>query len=430
MIFDFFSSGQNAGRWDVILISPLGTKLRSNRELNTHLQENPKIEYDPEVTTTIYDVKSTVHASDINLSATSTIREFDTIQSIQKYNCITCEKSYATADGLEYHEKSVHENVKRYKCDFCEKYFSQKFLKEHVDVIHRGLKYVHKCRICEKTFIENKELKQHLKVIHEVQNVENQENTPKPSKQLKVEKLDDIGHNVEKPGSRIYNKPKYCNFCKIPFKNLSDLKKHYLETHDLNRQVDKAITSRHNDKVITSRQVEKVIKSPKKHECEFCDKNFKYSIQLKNHRCSEKMEYFENFDFDTPVKHECEFCGRNFKYSVQFKNHKCPVKMNHFGNIEIKKEEDVDEFISCPVCQGDADIGKTIQCDSCNEWYHLKCVGLTKNDPCVQLKDVPFNCKFCNIQESPVVENVNENENTKVLLEKYNLYELTTDLNE
>ena len=122
IIFDFFSSGTNAGRWDVILISPLGTKLRSNRELNTHLQENPKIEYDPEVTTTIYDVKSTVYTSDMNVStiSTSKIREFDTIQSIQKYSCIKCEKTYATADGLEYHEKSVHENVKRYKCDFCD----------------------------------------------------------------------------------------------------------------------------------------------------------------------------------------------------------------------------------------------------------------------------------------------------------------------
>lgn len=60
-------NGKYAGKWDVVLFCPFGTRLRSNVELNRYLMENPNIEYDPKVTTMIYennskekDIKETV----------------------------------------------------------------------------------------------------------------------------------------------------------------------------------------------------------------------------------------------------------------------------------------------------------------------------------------------------------------------------------
>ena len=43
-------NGKSAGKWDVVLICPFGTILRSNVELNRYLQKNPNIEHDPKVT--------------------------------------------------------------------------------------------------------------------------------------------------------------------------------------------------------------------------------------------------------------------------------------------------------------------------------------------------------------------------------------------
>ena len=52
------------------------------------------------------------------------------------------------------------------------------------------------------------------------------------------------------------------------------------------------------------------------------------------------------------------------------------------------------EYI-CPECKGDANLGQTICCDKCEEWFHFVCVGITENDDCVKNENASFFCKKC-----------------------------------
>lgn len=49
----------------------------------------------------------------------------------------------------------------------------------------------------------------------------------------------------------------------------------------------------------------------------------------------------------------------------------------------------------CPVCCISADVGRTICCNNCSNWYHFSCCGVSENDLCVIYEDIPYNCRKC-----------------------------------
>jgi len=62
--------------------------------------------------------------------------------------------------------------------------------------------------------------------------------------------------------------------------------------------------------------------------------------------------------------------------------------------LSIGQEIELDETI-CIICCGSTYEGETISCETCLRWFHFPCVGVTHDDDCVRMEDVPFYCPSC-----------------------------------
>ena len=68
-------------------------------------------------------------------------------------------------------------------------------------------------------------------------------------------------------------------------------------------------------------------------------------------------------------------------------------------NVTHQTYDSSGDLYVCPVCeQGfDADTGSiSIACDSCNDWFHIECVGMTKEQVEKLDEDTPYICAVCN----------------------------------
>ena len=93
--------------------------------------------------------------------------ESDPLETNKKYNCEACGKAFGRARDLKRHIRSIHEGVKNNKCETCGKAFNRlDILNTHILVVHEGLKN-HKCEICGKAFGRATDLKKHIVSVHE-----------------------------------------------------------------------------------------------------------------------------------------------------------------------------------------------------------------------------------------------------------------------
>lgn len=65
--------------------------------------------------------------------------------------------------------------------------------------------------------------------------------------------------------------------------------------------------------------------------------------------------------------------------------------------VDVGTEIEVDESI-CIICGGSTYVGETISCETCLRWFHFQCVGVTHNDDCVRMEDVPYFCPTCHLK--------------------------------
>jgi len=86
----------------------------------------------------------------------------------ETFECDLCTKSYKSAEGLNKHNKSVHEGV-RYQCDQCDikAFSSTNGLKTHISKIHLKIEEQFVCDLCAKTFNQVQSLRNHKKSVHE-----------------------------------------------------------------------------------------------------------------------------------------------------------------------------------------------------------------------------------------------------------------------
>merc|ERR1719186_851153 len=88
-----------------------------------------------------------------------------------RYECKDCEYKATTPGNLKMHIQRKHLKLK-YECNFCEhQTTSQQTLKEHQIANHTSdeekQKYLKKCSMCDFTTLKARNLKQHIKYVHE-----------------------------------------------------------------------------------------------------------------------------------------------------------------------------------------------------------------------------------------------------------------------
>ena len=89
----------------------------------------------------------------------------------EELKCQTCEKKFASKKNLRQHVRHVHEKKKMHECDICNKKFALKTnLRQHVQHVHEN-QTLHECGICEKKFASKKNLHRHVRRIHEKQTI-------------------------------------------------------------------------------------------------------------------------------------------------------------------------------------------------------------------------------------------------------------------
>ena len=90
-------------------------------------------------------------------------------QRVKTFKCEFCSKNFVALRNLKIHIRIIHEGRKDHKCGICGKEFGQlAHLKSHMKTVHEGVKD-HKCHICGKEFGHLKNLKRHIKSVHEGQ---------------------------------------------------------------------------------------------------------------------------------------------------------------------------------------------------------------------------------------------------------------------
>ena len=83
------------------------------------------------------------------------------------YNCDSCGKIFRKCKNLKIHVKTIHQGIKQ-SCLVCTKEFCNKEdLKTHMKRVHEGDQNYNKCPTCRKPFSRPGNLQTHIKSVHE-----------------------------------------------------------------------------------------------------------------------------------------------------------------------------------------------------------------------------------------------------------------------
>lgn len=90
----------------------------------------------------------------------------------KRLKCKDCEERFFSLAELKRHGVHVHGAEKPFQCKFCKnRYILNSDRTAHVREVHAGFPNQFKCDICQKGFANKKYLSNHIKKIHELQNV-------------------------------------------------------------------------------------------------------------------------------------------------------------------------------------------------------------------------------------------------------------------
>jgi len=109
------------------------------------------------------------HVKEIHLISGENVEEV--IKEIKSYYCDQCSAVYQTSQGLGDHIKSVHEHI-RYNCEQCDLSFTcpSNLLRHKKSLAKNPDLQKHYCRICEKRFCFELNLKKHIRREHSEEN--------------------------------------------------------------------------------------------------------------------------------------------------------------------------------------------------------------------------------------------------------------------
>ena len=189
--------------------------------------------------------------------------------------CKVCNYPFFSKANLERHFMTVHiKSNQKFKCDLCGINFGQKiYLFSHKRRVHEKVK-CHSCKNCNKTFVTNYELGQHLKKVHKNENSEiSFVKGFEKIQETKQEKSKNAMANID---SIDMTKKYQCQICKEEFDVALDLMKHVRQFHEKDKQPKRKTMSQ---------RIEALPKIQQKNllKCNLCGNTFSNFWNLQRH---------------------------------------------------------------------------------------------------------------------------------------------------
>ena len=298
--------------------------------------------------------------------------------------CKFCQKSFKTPFFVGRHVRSVHKDLKgdisSLKCYFCPEYFlDTRWRKYHVEKKHMKLiiyqsfenyseedliqnqKTMSKCVVCEKVFLNFKDLYEHNKINHSLKCDEcNKSFIGLPKQELdyflKRHKL------ICKYTNQTENDDMICKYCQKKFTqpNTTELVRHVQNIHERMFSCETCgKTFGQNDKLMEHIQV--VHENLRNYPCDSCDKKFVTPKGLKDH----KLRIHEK-----ELNHICDTCGKKFLKRGVRNSH---VAKYHEKKLDFKCEFCFEGFFNAPELKNHmkkAHENPELKCEICKKHLH------------------------------------------------------------
>ena len=328
-----------------------GKSLSSNSTLKRHLRAHKDIK-------DVTSHKKNVHEGEKELME----NQKENVH--KKFTCDKCGKNWPSNSRLKRHLKShkvmkdvtshnknVHEGEKIPKISYCiipltqSSQFKSKLRSKNslFQKFHEGLNRV-TCDLCSKSFASNRNLFQHKQNAHNCPKTY----TCKLCNEIFCTNKDLTHHkNTVHEGINNYN----CEF-----------------NHEIEYQLKKF--SIHLNRIAFQM-------------CDICKKYFNDPIALKHH-----INNTHKNESEKDIPKQANFTKNSNALNIN--DHIETVKDIPETNTEIVDEDE--DCSAKPKCQRPFGLLDWVQCDQCQLWFHLKCIGIEHDE---SLCDEDFICKYC-----------------------------------
>ena len=241
-----------------------------------------------------------------------------------RHKCEFCMESFQLSRNLKKHQRQMHREEVIHKCDFC----GQSIIDKWNYTKHIGKKHDQKCEKCDKSFIKNFELRDHVTIFHEISSPENYK-CDFCDKTFSIKKIDVFNRHIS---VKHMHKCHHCNKSFI-FSTLLDL--HMEKSHEMTVETQCQICHQkfkshynlnghikrvHEGKKGSSNVYEnknylpkkEVVQKSKSFKCRPCNISYKEKIDLKNH-----FKIVHN-DWE----YSCDMCGKDYGDESTLTDHK------------------------------------------------------------------------------------------------------------
>ena len=241
-----------------------------------------------------------------------------------RHKCEFCMESFQLSRNLKKHQRQMHREEVIQKCDFC----GQSIIDKWNYTKHIGKKHDQKCEKCDKSFIKNFELRDHVTIFHEISPPENYR-CDFCDKTFSIKKIDVFNRHIN---VKHMHKCDHCDKSFI-FSTLLDL--HMEKSHEMTVETQCKICHQkfkshynlnghikrvHEGKKGSSNVYEnknylpkkEVVQKSKSFKCRPCNISYKEKIDLKNH--------FKNVHNDW--EYSCDMCGKDYGDESTLTDHK------------------------------------------------------------------------------------------------------------
>ncbi|KFB44563.1 AGAP005481-PA-like protein [Anopheles sinensis] len=276
----------------------------------------------------------------------------------RSYDCDECDSSFSTKPQLRVHQK--RHKLTQTECALCGKSVRSDYIQKHIATQHGEKCRQLICHVCGKAFSTECVLKAHMKQHlepHAVQRVKPERAEcavckkmirGKYSMKKHMKDMHSAASNQQcsvcgkfirsstamKQHMRIHQgsgmEKLQCPFCFKWVKGKTYLRKHIQCLHEEKGQLFRCDVCQHespNSQALAAhkQRVHEFVESGDKLKCEYCGKNFKRSIYLREHIALHTGEQL----------YTCEFCGKKFKSNANYYSHR---KKNHSEELQGKNE--------------------------------------------------------------------------------------------